>query len=103
MYSQTFLNRSIIVATIILCCGITVMAQGTLSQALTEVNDELSNARVVVTTIIFSLAGIFLLIGGIRVYNKMNQGKDVWGDIVLFGGGILFLLAVNAVATQLFP
>lgn len=73
------------------------------AQALNAAATDLQQYFEPVTTIIYVIAGTVGLVGGYRVYSKMQNGdQDVQKAFVGWGGSFLFLLSVAAILKAAF-
>ncbi len=65
--------------------------------AIQSVTDSVKSYVPTVQKLVYSVAGVIGLAGGIRVYNKMNQGdQDVQKSIVMLVGSCIFIIAFAA-------
>lgn len=81
----------------------TVSADAQISNGLTTAANELTTYLPLIQKIIYALAAIVFLVGGVSIFIKMSNGdQDVKGSIMMFVGGVLFLLIVGTIAPTLF-
>ena len=73
------------------------------AQALTAAANDLQQYFEPVTTVVYVIAGVVGLVGGYRVYSKMQNGdQDVQKAFVGWGGSFLFLLSIAAILKAAF-
>lgn len=81
----------------------TAPADAQISTGLATAANELTTYLPLVQKIIYALAALVFLVGGVSIFIKMSNGdQDVKGSIMLFVGGVLFLLIVGTIAPTLF-
>jgi hypothetical protein len=76
---------------------------GGLDGALGSATTELSAISGTLTTLIYAVGGIVGVIGGLRIFNKWNNGdSDINKEIVGWGGAALFLFLTPSIMTAFF-
>lgn len=73
------------------------------AQALNAAANDLQQYFEPVTTVVYVIAAVVGVVGGYRVYSKMQNGdQDVQKAFVGWGGSFLFLLSVAAILRAAF-
>ena len=76
---------------------------GGLTGGFAKAASDLKSYLPLVQKIIFALAWLLFLLGGASIYIKMSNGEqDVKSSIMMFVGGVLFLLIVGGLAPTIF-
>ena len=103
--NKIFRNRAVRVlpaVALVLLAG-TLSAHADVAGGLTKASTELTKYLPLVQKIIYAVAGLVFIIGGFSVYVKMSNGEqDVKSSIMMYVGGVLFLLIVGSIAPTLF-
>lgn len=78
-------------------------ADAQISTGLANAANDLTSYLPMIKKIIYALAAIVFLVGGVSIYIKMSNGdQDVKGSIMMYVGGVIFLLIVGSIAGDLF-
>lgn len=81
----------------------TASADAQVTAGLQRATTELTNYLPLVQKIVYAIAGLIFLIGGLHVFVKMSNGdQDVKNSIMMYVGGVVFLLIVGSIAPTLF-
>lgn len=78
-------------------------AQGDVGSALAAGTSELASYIDPITTLVMAIGGIVGIVGGIRIYNKWNNGDhDINKEILGWGGSALFLILAPLLVKGMF-
>lgn len=78
-------------------------AAGGLTGGFSKAAADLKTYIPLVQKIVYAFAGLVFLIGGASIYVKMSNGEqDVKSSIMMYVGGVLFLLIVGSLAPTIF-
>lgn len=78
-------------------------AQGDVGSALAAGTSELTSYIDPITTLVMAIGGIVGIVGGIRIYNKWNNGDhDINKEILGWGGSALFLILAPLLVKGMF-
>lgn len=78
-------------------------AGGGIDGALGNANQSLRDATGTLSTLIYAVGGIVGVIGGLRIFNKWNNGdQDINKELVGWGGAALFLFLAPTIMTAFF-
>jgi hypothetical protein len=81
----------------------TSYAQGDVGSALAAGTSELASYIDPITTLVMAIGGIVGIVGGIRIFNKWNNGDhDINKELLGWGGSALFLLLVPLLVKGMF-
>ncbi len=82
---------------------LTSYAQGDVGSALAAGTSELTSYIDPITTLVMAIGGIVGIVGGIRIYNKWNNGDhDINKEILGWGGSALFLILAPLLVKGMF-
>lgn len=100
--SSSRYSRVLPLAAVALLLGTSTL-DAQVTTGLTQAATELTKYLPLVRSIIYALAGLVFLVGAISIFIKMSNGEqNVKGDIMMYVGGVLFLLLCGAIAPTLF-
>jgi len=93
---------SFVLAAVLANVSQSVMAQGG-ATAVTAATTEVSTYMDPVGTLIIVIGGVVALVGGYKVFQKLNGGdKDVNKDIMQWAGSCVFLIVVGIFVKAVF-
>jgi len=88
---------------VVILATLSAHAQGDVETALAAGTSELASYLDPITTLVMAIGGIVGIVGGIRIYNKWNNGdQDINKEILGWGGSALFLILVPLVIKGIF-
>lgn len=87
------LNRSLLSVAFLLVANATFAQNG--AGAISQATSEISSYVPVVGQLIQAVGAVVGIVGGIRIYNKWNNGdQDVNKELIGWGGACVFLILV---------
>ena len=101
-FKKSTLLGKLFMATFVLMATIPLSAQGG-AAALTDAATEIKSYWDPVKLIIQAIGGLVGFIGGVRIYNKWQNGdQDINKELVGWGGSALFLIIVPQFVSSFF-
>jgi len=101
-FKKSNLLGKLFMATFVLMATVPLFAQGG-AAALTDAATEIKSYWDPVKLIIQAIGGLVGFIGGVRIYNKWQNGdQDINKELVGWGGSALFLIIVPQFVSSFF-
>ena len=78
-------------------------AQGNFGQGISQGTAELVSYLDPITTLVMAIGGIVGIVGGVRIYQKWNNGdQDINKELMSWGGSAVFLILAPIVIRAVF-
>ncbi|MCL4637742.1 MAG: DUF4134 domain-containing protein [Olivibacter sp.] len=78
-------------------------AQGDFSQGLAQGTSEIITYLDPITSLIMAIGGVVGIVGGVRIYQKWNNGdQDINKELMSWGGSAIFLIIAPIVIRAVF-
>ncbi|MGV8135965.1 MAG: DUF4134 family protein [Mangrovibacterium sp.] len=96
-------NKGVYALVAFMVSSVASHAQGDVGSALAAGTSELASYLDPITTLVMAIGGIVGTVGGIRIYNKWNNGDhDINKEILGWGGSALFLILAPLLVKGMF-
>lgn len=97
------LTRGLLTAALLLLSVSPALAQVAGSSGITNAAQTLQDYVPLIKTLVQSIGGVVGLVGGVRIYNKWNNGdQDINKELMGWGGACIFLIVMPEVVSGFF-
>ena len=96
-------SKKILLATMVILSGFSVLAQGDGSAGITEATQMVTSYFDPATQLIYAIGAVVGLIGGVKVYNKFSSGDpDTSKTAASWFGACIFLIVAATILRSFF-